>query len=136
MNISKRNPYDQYRKTSVSTASPGKLLMMLYDGLMVFLKQAKQAVQDEKLEEAHTNLVKSQDILSELMGTLNMEIPLSENLYKLYDFQKEQLVKANMEKDPELIAQVIETVDELRQTWAEATGQKKVSPQKGQDDDE
>jgi flagellar protein FliS len=127
MNMSKMNPYNQYRMTSIQTAGPGKLLIMLYDGLMVFLKQAKQAIEEKNLEQAHTCLVKSQDIITELMSTLNMDYELSDSLYKLYDYQRQQLIRANLEKDSAVIDEVIGFITELRQTWAQAVEQTKGS---------
>ncbi len=127
MNVSKMNPYNQYRRTSIQTASPEKLLLMLYDGLMVFLKQAKQAIEKKNLEQAHTCLVKSQEIITELMSTLNMDYEISDSLYKLYDYQRQQLIRANLEKDPAVIDEVMGFVTELRQTWAQAVEQTQSS---------
>ncbi|MGI6405926.1 MAG: flagellar export chaperone FliS [Syntrophaceticus sp.] len=127
MNANRMNPYNQYRMTSVQTANPGKLLLMLYDGLVVCLKQAKQAVEEKKMDQAHTSLIQSQDIITELMNTLNMEYEVSENLYKLYDYQRQQLIEANIKKDAEIIDQVLNFVSDLRQTWAQAVEQTKGS---------
>lgn len=127
MNANRMNPYDQYRMTSVQTANPGKLLLMLYDSLVVCLKQAKQAVEEKKMDQAHTSLIKSQDIITELMNTLNMDYEVSENLYKLYDYQRQRLIEANIKKDAEIIDQVLNFTRDLRQTWAQAVDQTKGS---------
>lgn len=127
MNANRMNPYNQYRMTSLQTANPGKLLLMLYDGLVVCLKQAKQAVEEKKMDQAHTSLIKSQDIITELMNTLNMDYDISESLYKLYDYQRQQLIEANIKKDAEIIGQVLKFVSDLRQTWAQAVEQTKGS---------
>ena len=127
MNANRMNPYNQYRMTSVQTANPEKLLLMLYDGLVVCLKQAKQAIEERKMDQAHTSLIKSQDIITELMNTLNMDYDISENLYKLYDYQRQQLIEANIKKDAEIIEQVLNFVSDLRQTWAQAVEQTKGS---------
>ncbi len=127
MNANRMNPYNQYRMTSVQTANPEKLLLMLYDGLVVCLKQAKQAIEERKMDQAHTSLIKSQDIITELMNTLNMDYDISENLYKLYDYQRQQLIEANNKKDAEIIEQVLNFVSDLRQTWAQAVEQTKGS---------
>ena len=127
MNANRMNPYNQYRMTSVQTANPEKLLLMLYDGLVVCLKQTKQAIEERKMDQAHTSLIKSQDIITELMNTLNMDYDISENLYKLYDYQRQQLIEANIKKDAEIIEQVLNFVSDLRQTWAQAVEQTKGS---------
>lgn len=112
------NAYNLYRTTAVQTASPGKLLLMLYDGLILSLKQAKEAIGAQKPAEAHRYLVKSQDIIDELIVTLNMDYEISTNLYQLYDFWKYQLIQANMKKDAALIDTVLPMVIELRETWS------------------
>ena len=127
MNANRMNPYNQYRMTSVQTANPEKLLLMLYDGLVVCLKQAKQAVEEKKMDQAHTSLIQGQDIITELMNTLNMDYDISEGLYKLYDYQRQQLIEANIKKDAEIIDQVLTFTSDLRQTWAQAVEQTKGS---------
>ena len=67
------NAYNQYRKIAVTTARPEKLLIMLYDGLVIDLKQAKQAIERHDPATAHTYLLKGQNIITQLMATLKME---------------------------------------------------------------
>lgn len=112
------NAYDQYRVTAVQTASPGKLLLMLYDGLILALRQAKQALEKKDAAEAHRCLVKGQDIFSELMSTLNMDYEISGYLYKIYDYLKQRLIEANVRKEAGIIDEVLAFVTDLRNTWA------------------
>ena len=112
------NAYNQYRTTAIQTASPGKLLLMLYDGLLLSLRQAADAIKTGKTAEAHRFLVKSQDIIDELIITLNMDYEISHNLIQLYDFWKDQLVQANIKKDVRLINDMTGLVGELREAWA------------------
>lgn len=112
------NAYNQYRTTSIQTASPGKLLLMLYDGLVLSLRQAEEAIKAEKPAEAHRFLVKSQDIIDELIISLNMDYEISHNLLQLYDFWKDQLIQANIQKDVQMINIVKGLAGELRETWA------------------
>src|ERR1700730_11485909 len=97
--------YQRYLQTSIQTASPGQLLLMLYDGCVRFMNQAKLAIQESNMDLAHTNLVKAQNIIHELMCTLNMDIPISQNLYSLYEFYKGLLIEANLKKTIEPIDQ-------------------------------
>jgi len=66
--------YEQYRQTQIQTAKPEQLLLMLYDGAISFLKKAKVAIKNKNIEEAHTFLIRVQDILIELMSSLNMDV--------------------------------------------------------------
>ncbi len=111
------NAYNQYRTTAVQTARPGKLLLMLYDGLILSLKQARQCIEQGILSEAHHHLIKAQEIITELMCTLNMDYEISANLYQLYDYFKRRLIQANIRKDARVIDEVLSFVTELRDTW-------------------
>lgn len=114
------NPYNQYRQQQVTTASPDKLLLMLYDGALRFCRQAQKALGDENMNEAHTFLTKAQKIIEELMVTLNMDYEIAHNLYSLYDYLYRRLVEANLKKDLAIIEEVVGFLTELRQAFAEA----------------
>lgn len=117
------NAYNQYHVTAVATANPEKLLLMLYDGLLLDLKQAKRALEDNDLSNAHSFLIKGQNIITELMSTLRMEYEISLNLYRLYDYLRRRLITANVKKDPNIIEEVLGMAGELRAVWAAAAKQ-------------
>jgi flagellar protein FliS len=123
MSAASANAYNQYRTIAVTTASPEKLLLMLYDGLVIDLKQAKQAIEQRDPATAHTYLIKGQDIITELMRTLNMKYEVSANLYRLYDYLRRRLIRANVKKDAAIIEEVLKIVTGLRATWAAAAAQ-------------
>lgn len=112
--------YDQYRKTSVETISPGKLLVMLYDGAIKNVDTAKKAIADRDMNTAHQQLVNAQDIITELMCTLNMDYEISQSLYSLYDYLQYRLIQANMNKDVQILDEVRTFLADLRSTWEEA----------------
>lgn len=115
------NQYEVYRQRAVETASPAKLLIMLYDGAIRFLQQGKAGLEDGDLEKANVHLLKVQDILSELMVSLDLsqgEIP--ENLYKLYDFYLHEVIKANIEKNTAYLEPVEDFLRVYRDMWIEA----------------
>ncbi|KUK13467.1 MAG: flagellar secretion chaperone FliS [bacterium] len=112
------NIYEQYRQTQVQTAKPEQLLLMLYDGAIGFLKRAKVAIEERNIEEAHTFLVKTQDIIVELMVSLNMEVgELALNLFRLYEYMHHRLVEANINKDTKPIDEVLRMLQDLRDAW-------------------
>lgn len=119
MNMSAQ-AYEQYKKTSVETISPGKLLLMLYDGAIRNIKSARSAIREKDYNQAHTQIIKAQDILAELMATLNMDYDIAGHLFSLYDFLYNQLVEANISKNDALLEEVQEFLSELRDTWEEA----------------
>lgn len=119
MNMSAQ-AYDQYRRTSVETLSPGKLLIMLYDGAIKNVENARRDIHEGNINQAHINLIKAQEILIELMATLNMDYDISQSLYALYEYLHNRLVDANMHKDVNILDEVEGFLSELRDTWQEA----------------
>ncbi len=115
------NPQAAYKQASVETASPEKLLVMLYAGAVKFLRQAEKALQENKHAEAHNSLAKVQDIISELNITLNMEQggEIAVNLRELYTFYFNEVVQANLKKDASKLIPVIEFFETFRDVWME-----------------
>ena len=120
--------YMQYQKTSVETISPGKLLLMLFDGAINSLNRAKTAIEIKDVNKAHNELVKVQDIITELMTTLKMDYEISKNLLALYDYYLHQLMEANMKKDIALIDEVLEFFAQMRDIWEQANKQVSSAP--------
>jgi flagellar protein FliS len=116
-----KNRFDQYRETQIKTASPGRLLLMLYDGAVRFLNQGIKAleVEPKDIEKAHNNIVKVQNILMELTVTLdrNKGGDIAENLSELYTFMKNHLVEANCRKESSYCHEVKDLLIELRDAW-------------------
>jgi len=114
------NPYQQYRKNVINTSTPQELTLMLYNGLIKYLKLAIQALEEKNTESTNNNLVRSQAILEEFMGTLNMNYEVSNNLYALYDYMYWRIVDANIKKDKEIVEEVVGFAEDLRDTWNQA----------------
>lgn len=111
------NPYKAYKNNSVTTASPGELTLMLYNGCIKFIQQAKKAIQDNDYTEKNKNIQKAQDIINELMVTLNMDYDVSKNMMVLYDYMKRRLIDSNVKNDIAILDEVEELVVEFRDTW-------------------
>lgn len=114
--------YSKYRQSSVDTATPDKLLLMLFDGGIKFLNLGKLAIEQKDYSSANKNLVKVQDILFELMVSLDMDKggEIATNLYELYEFYRNEVMKANITKDAELLPPVLDFFRLYRDMWAEA----------------
>lgn len=115
------NSQAAYKQAAVETASPEKLLIMLYTAVIKFLKQAETALQENNQQEAHNSLTKVQDIISELNITLNMEQggDIAVNLRELYTFYHNEVVQANLKKDGTKLIPVIEFFESFRDMWIE-----------------
>ncbi len=116
------NPYQKYQQNQIDTASPGKLLIMLYDGALKFIKAARDGIADEDIEKANNNIIKVQDIVTELMTFLDMDKggDISANLYNLYEYMSSRLVEANIKKDEEILTEVEGLLKDMKGTWQEA----------------
>jgi len=109
--------YDQYRQTAIQTAPPEQLVVMLYDGAIRFLEQAKTGLQDGK--DISEPLARVQDIIVELAASLNRSAgEVAENLARLYDFWIQWLLQAQIRRDGAKIDEVLGMVRELREAWA------------------
>ena len=116
-------PQDAYRRQDVLTASPVDLIVMLYDALKKNMVLGRRAIEKNDLQSAHKHLVKSQDIVAELMNSLDMNYPISEELLAIYDFFLTSLSEANMRKNAEPLAPLLEITDSLRSAWKEISSQ-------------
>ncbi|MGN9163241.1 flagellar export chaperone FliS [Clostridium sulfidigenes] len=115
------NAYNAYKNNSVNYASKEQLLLMLLDGAVKFAKMARQAILDNDVKSSHENLIKTQDIFTELMITIDQNAgEWAVNMYKIYDFIKEKLFEANLKKDVKVLDEVMPLIEEVRNTWQEA----------------
>lgn len=117
------NPYQAYQQNSVLTASPGDLTLMLYNGCLKFLNLAKKAIEEKNITEKNTNLQKAQNIINELMVTLNMDIEVSKQMMALYDFARTKLIEANVKNDLAALEEAESIMIEFRDTWKEVIKQ-------------
>lgn len=111
----------RYAQDSVTTASPARLVTMLYDRLARDLATAELALSVPDIPAAHQALRHAQDIVAELAGSLRPEEWAGgPALANLYTYLLEQLVAANVHKDVALVAACSAIVEPLREAWHEA----------------
>lgn len=124
-----------YRSVSVDTASPGKLILMLFDGALRFLHTAEDGFRQGDLrvrqETVHNNIIKAQNILLELQRCLNVRDggEFAVNMFRIYDYMMQQLIQANTRKDPEGVRVVIGLIGEIRGAWDEMLQQQGATVQ-------
>ncbi|WP_346921137.1 flagellar export chaperone FliS [Glutamicibacter creatinolyticus] len=111
----------QLNREAVLSASPARLLTMLYDRLLVDLNRAQIAQNAGNWPVAAENLVHAQDIISELSASLNDGVwDGASGLRGIYTFVARHLAEANIKRDAALTGQIIELMEPLRQVWHEA----------------
>lgn len=126
------NPYlKQYQRTEVETATPEKVLILLYDGAIQFLNKAMIAMDEKNVPEIYNNIVGAERILLEFMNTLDFDQggDFAVRLNALYQYLYNRLVDANMKKDKELVEHVLSFLVDLRATWKQAMTMTKAQAQ-------
>lgn len=124
-----------YTKVDVETASQGKLIVMLFNGAIKRAEEAKRQLEKGKNDGVHNNLIRAQEIVSELRASLDMKHgEVAANLDRLYEYFQHLLVTANIKKSREPIDECIGLMAGMRDTWQEAfkqaaAGQGGESPQ-------
>jgi len=120
---------NRYLQDSISTASPGKLLIMLYDRLVMDLVQGEDALRAGERELANDKLNHAQEIILELRTTLDLEAwSGAPGLASLYGFLVTELIGANIARDADRVAGCRAIVEPLRDTWREAAALAAAQP--------
>lgn len=115
------NGYNAYKNNSVNYASKEQLLLMLLDGAVKFSKIARQAIEDDDVKKAHINIIKTEDIYTELRVTLDRSAgKWADNMFEVYGFINQKLFEANIKKSVEIMDEVIPLIEEIRDIWYEA----------------
>ncbi len=110
----------EYQANSVGTADQKQLIVMLYEGVLRFLSAAEANMASFRTyDKANNNILRAQDIFTELMVSLNLEQggEIAQNLFNLYAYCKAQLLEANVQKKAELLKPVKKITAELLEAW-------------------
>ncbi len=138
----RNKPWDSYRKVATQTATPGQLVLMLYDGALGFLERALAGFgqQDPGLfnQTISNNIVRAQAVIHEMNASLNMQAggEVASNFRRLYNYLYRRLSAANREKDKAPLEESISHLRVLRESWAEMLRQggearRAAAPQEG-----
>lgn len=125
--MSHAHPYVRaYQTQAILTASPGQLVLLMYDGALRFMAQARAAFalpEDNysRIQSINTSLLRAQAVLAELRANLDLKAggELAANLDRLYDYHLRRLQEANLRKDEAPVIEVETLVRSLREGWAE-----------------
>ena len=114
-----QNPYEQYQRNKVLTATPAELTLMLYEGAIKFCNIAIMAIENNDMEKAHVNIMKTQRIIEEFRNTLDRKYSVAEDFDRIYVYVLRRLFDANIKKDKEILEEVNGHLRSLRDTWKE-----------------
>jgi len=112
---------ESYQMSAVNTASPVRLIVMLYDGGIKFLKMAELLYEEREAEKAHQMIVRVEKIVLELMASLNFEQggEIARNLLELYQFMLKECTEINEENYREKINGLLKLFSGLQEAWME-----------------
>lgn len=128
------NPYQQYRATKVETAGQVDLVVMLYQGAVRFIRLGIEAIEQNDQQAAHTHLMRAQDILVELLGSLNRDAggQIAVQLASVYDYCYRRLILANLRKDTAAAREVVAILRDLGTAWQQIAAQQRQAQAAGQ----
>ncbi|HUU29308.1 MAG TPA: flagellar export chaperone FliS [archaeon] len=111
-----------YQSMQIMSSKPEKLILMLYDGALRFIQLAIKGMEKKDIELSHNNLIKTQNILVELMASLNFDKggEIAGNLFRIYEFMHYTLVQANVKKEVEPVQRIHGQLKKLRDSWYQA----------------
>jgi flagellar protein FliS len=117
------NARQQYARDAILSASPARLLTMLYDRLLLDLRRAEAAQEAADWQAANSQLLHAQDIIAELSSTLRPEVwDGAEGLRGLYEYVRMALVSANIHRDVARTREAITLLTPLQEAWHAAAG--------------
>ncbi|MBN4067029.1 flagellar export chaperone FliS [Simkania negevensis] len=136
--MKKKDASKAYKRKQIESASPGELIILLYEGAIDFLYKAEQVAQEkgpERIEKFHNHLISVQNILTELMASLNIDQggDLAQNLFRIYEYMHWRLIGANMHKELAVIIEVREMLIRLKASWLIILQKDKELKSKGRD---
>jgi flagellar secretion chaperone FliS len=112
-----------YKESAVMTATPERLVVMLYDGARRFLFQAAVAMREGNIEVSNNRLQRAEAIIDELNNTLDMSVgEISTRLRALYLFSKRHLMQARLKRNPDMIDEVSALLDTVGDAWRQIAG--------------
>jgi flagellar protein FliS len=113
-----------YQDSAVTTQSKGRLIVLLYDGAIKFMKLAIKELEADNFEAKGRYINKAKDIINELNAVLDMNAggEVAANLRKLYLYMDNRLSEANIKRDPKMIQEVIELMEQLNNSWRAIAG--------------
>lgn len=119
------NAAKAYGMNKVTTATPGELTLMLYDGAVKFTNIAVAALEKKDYETTNVNIQKARNIIVELTTTLNHKYAVAEDFKRMYDYIFALLVEANMKKDMDVLVRALDEIRGMRDVWKEVMNKAK-----------
>lgn len=108
-----------YQNNKINTATPADLTLMLYEGAIKFCNIALTSLEEKDIAKTNTNILKAEKIIMEFRATLDFKYSVANDFDVVYDYMYRRLVEANINKDKEILEEVLGYLREMRDTWKE-----------------
>lgn len=115
--MSVNNMHAEYNKNKIVTATPAELTLMLYEGAIKYCNIAIIAIEQNQVEKAHKNIMKTQRIIEEFQITLNHKYEVAKHFEDVYKYLLLRLVDANLNKDVNALEEILVHLRSMRDTW-------------------
>jgi len=112
--------YQKYKAQSVGSLTPGEQIVLLFEHAVINLTKAIACIERNDLSGAHNTIIKAQNIYQFLCDQLDMHLEISHSLFSLYQFIYDELVKANLKKDAQILFKMLAMTRDFRDTWKQA----------------
>lgn len=113
------NAANLYQGAAINTATPAELTLMLYNGAIKFCNQATIGIEEKNIEKANNNLIKAQNIIWELQGTLDFKYEIAKDFDLIYRRILRNLLLANIRKDIDKLNEALEDIRGIRDVWSQ-----------------
>ena len=117
--MTNKQGYAAYETNKILTASPGELILMLYEGAIKFCNIAIVAIEKNDIEKAHTNIMKVERIVEEFQASLDHKYSVAEDFDNIYKYLNQRLLEANIKKEKDILEEVLKHLRTMRDTWKE-----------------
>ena len=114
------NPIQQYKEQAINTMSKGEQLIALFDAVLKNLHYGSMMLNDKNYATSEKCTKKCKDIISYLSSILDRQYPVSDDLYQLYYFINQQIIKAEVRRDSAVLDELVPLVETMRDTWTQA----------------
>lgn len=121
-----QNPYEKYKQQSVMTMTQGDMVKLLFEEALKQLERGARCINSKDYSGSNDALQRVQKIFNHLLGTLDFQYEISQNLSSLYEFFNYKIIQANIRKDFREIEDILPMVIELKDTFALADKQARI----------
>ncbi len=118
--------YQKYKAQSVSSSTPGEQIVLLFEQAAVSLTKAIYCMERKDVCGAHNAIVHAQSIYQFLSDNLDMHYEISNNLFALYQYAYDELLRANLKKDMLIVHNILDMTREFKDTWKKAELQSRI----------